>query len=119
MTSKWTTNPMPGTGTVSTAAPLAEQYVVALLRGKNSFGDMIYSSVKIFFPNIQAFKAALNAGQGFNPSDFGEVLAAGQGEPTAEMHAEMVAKYPLIDNNSSSGSGAQSIPDEKKAWDEY
>jgi len=116
MTSKWTTTTLPETK----GTPLAEQFAVVLLRGKNSFGDLIYSYVKVFLPNIQRFKAAMQAGNGFNPSDFGEVLAAGKGNPPPEVHAEMVALYPLIDNKpaeSSSDSGA--IPTEKKAWDEY
>jgi len=83
---------------------------------------MIYSYVKIFLPNIQRFKAAVQAGKGFNPSDFGEVLAAGKGNPPPEVHAEMIALYPLIDSKSSSessGSTSSASSGEKKAWDDY
>lgn len=121
MTSKWTTTTLPGEATDAAATPLAEQYAIVLLHGKNSFGDMIYSYVKIFMPNIQKFKAAIKAGKGFNPSDFGEVLAAGKGDPPPDVHAEMVALYPLI-NNKPAPEPSRDTPNvpltEKKNWDE-
>ena len=122
MTSKWTTSNLPGeAGEKDTTVPLSEQFAVVLLRGKNSFGDMIYSYVKIFTPNIQRFKTALESGKGFNPSDFGEVLAAGKGEPPPEVHDEMLTLYPLMDSKGNIKPPIEPIPipTEKKNWDEY
>ncbi|MDE3037256.1 MAG: hypothetical protein KGJ21_02195 [Pseudomonadota bacterium] len=120
MTSKWTTSSLPGeAGDKDATIPLAKQFAVVLLRGKNAFGDMIYSYVKIFTPNIRAFKDAMEAGKGFNPSDFGEVLAAGKGEPPPEVHAEMTSLYPFMDSKGNPRPSAAPIPTEKKSWDEY
>ncbi|MDX1974793.1 MAG: hypothetical protein SFT92_03865 [Rickettsiales bacterium] len=122
MTSKWAT---PSTPDVTTAAaqpsvPLSEQYVVLLLYGKNSFGDKIYSYVKLNWTNLQKMKVAVFSGQGFNPSDFGEVLAAGRGEPSDDVRAEIASMYQIIDNRQQdSSTPIVQAPAEKKAWDEF
>ena len=105
-----------------------EDYGVFLLRGKNSFGNLIYSYVKVSFSNIDRVQHCLKNRLPFNPSDFGEVIAAGTGEPPPEVQAEIAALYPMIDQKPSDGSGATSSsavgasaapPIAKKAWDEY
>ncbi len=119
-----------------------EEFAVLLLRGKNSFGDNIYSYVKVALPNIKRLYAALSADSTFNPSDFGEVIAAGVGEPSPEIQAEIAALYPDLnqpaDNNSgnsgnsgssqssgnsansrNSGAASSQPPIAKKSWDEY
>ncbi len=115
MASTWTTQTLSSEG-----VPLNEQFVVLLLYGKNSFGDKIYSFVKIYLPNIQNLKTAIRAGKGFNPSDFGEVIAAGKGEPPNEVRSEIAASYQVLDNTSAPTiAAANSSTTEKKAWDEY
>lgn len=107
-----------------------EDYGVFLLRGKNSFGNLIYSYVKVSFSNIDRVQHCLKNRLPFNPSDFGEVVAAGTGEPPPEVQAEIAAQYPMIDQKPSSGSGntsnsssavgASSAPPlAQKKWDEY
>ena len=117
----------------STAQPdfsefFKEDYGVLLLRGKNNFGNLIYSYVKVAFSNIERLQLSLKNRLPFNPSDFGEVIAAGTGEPTPEVQAEIAAQYPMIDQKPSGESGATSSsavgasaapPIVKKAWDEY
>ena len=99
-----------------------DEYAIILLQGKNSFGDMIYSYVKVNLPNIKLLYSALNSGADFTPSDFGSIIAAGKGVPSEGLSNKM----------NSSKNMFQSIPpavfqptaskvssDEKKAWDEY
>ena len=102
-----------------------EDYAILLLRGKNSFGDHIFSYVKISLPNMKRLYEDMREGRPFNPSDFGEVVAAGTGEPSAEVRAEVASAYPIMNQNTGSPNifeGAPATPAEpikKKAWDEY
>lgn len=119
---QWTSK---GAGTAPDFSELfKEEFAVLLLRGKNSFGDHIYSYVKVSLPNIKRLYESLTVGTNFNPSDFGEVVAAGTGEPSDEVKAEIAAQYPMLDqkpaSSSNSGSGGSAAaPVAKKAWDEY
>lgn len=125
MTAKWSSNSFAGNpgaaGGVSSAIPgFEDKEVVLLLFGKNSFGDKIYSYLKITLSALQNLKAAVQAGNGFNPSDFGTVVAAGKGEPTDAVRAEVAATYQVVDARKTVTPSTQAdIPAEKKAWDEY
>lgn len=120
MSAKWTSKPIPEDAHAK-ALSLDEQFVVLLLYGKNSFGDKIYSYLKIHLPNLPKLKTAIKAGKGFNPSDFGEVVAAGKGEPTLEVRAEIASSYQVFDSsgNPQKAAPAPAVESEKKAWDEY
>ncbi len=119
MTTKWTTNTLSGNNAASGGeASLAEQFVVLLLYGKNSFGDKIYSYLKITLGDLQNLKSAIRSGNSFNPSDFGSVIAAGRGEPTPEIRKEVAGSYQVIDSQAPSAPPV-AAPSEKKAWDEY
>ncbi|MDX2074051.1 MAG: hypothetical protein SFX19_06780 [Alphaproteobacteria bacterium] len=122
MTTKWANNPAGEKPDFSEL--FKEQYAVVLMRGKNSFGDHIYSYIKITFANFKRMYEEMEAKKQFTPSDYGEVVAAGTGEPTDEVKAEIAAQYPMLDqkpaSSSSSGSGGSAAaPVAKKAWDEY
>ena len=75
---------------------LAQEGVI-FLTGKNTFGDIVFSYLKLTIKNLQALKEALKKGEHFMPSDFGTVLAAGRGEPSQELRSEMAVTYKLID----------------------
>lgn len=77
--------------------PVQEEEAVILMSGKNMFGDTIYSYVKLTLQGFNNMCDALVAGQDIKPSDYGEVVAAGRGEPSAELRSEMAVKYKLID----------------------
>jgi len=97
-----------------------DEYAVMLLQGKNTFGDMIYSYVKVAMPDIKHLYAAMQSGANFNPSDFGTVVAAGKGEPTPEIRAEMNNTYHMLQPINPGAFPASQMPaEEKKAWDEY
>lgn len=120
---QWTTKDT--NSTPDFAELFKEDYAVLLLRGKNNFGDHIYSYVKISLPNMKRLYEDMSAGRPFNPSDFGEVVAAGTGEPSPDVEAEVAAAYPVIGKNASSNvfqgalSDVMEAPPPKKAWDEY
>ena len=121
MSTKWTTNGSPSTDApvAAAAAALPANFVVLLLYGKNSFGDKIYSYVKVSLPNLPRLKSGVLSGKPFTPSDFGEVLAAGKGEPSAEVRAEIAALYPITDSRGVPRAPLAAKPEEKKNWDEY
>lgn len=114
--SKWTTPNASGKPDFSKL--FDEKFAVVLLRGKNSFGDNIYSYVKISFPNFKRMYESMMANETFMPSDFGEVVAAGKGEPNDEVKAEISRLYPLIEQNAAAPAAPAPAP-EKKNWDEY
>lgn len=120
MSAKWTSKPIPENSQAKSFS-MDDQFVVLLLFGKNSFGDKIYSYLKIYLPNLPKLKTAIRAGKGFNPSDFGEVIAAGKNEPPGELRAEIANTYKVLDNSAPPAGGATKPAQEpeKKAWDEY
>ncbi len=120
MTTKWTSKSV--TGSDSGSPPpgtFGDQFVVLLLFGKNSFGDKIYSYLKITLANLPRLKSAILTGQGFNPSDFGEVVAAGKGEPVEAVRNEIASMYQVLDPQKPTKSLDEFLSAEKKAWDEY
>lgn len=97
---------------------LFDESVVILMQGKNTFGDRIYSYVKLTLADLKRMQGAIQAGNPFNPSDFGSVVAAGKGEPTDEIRAEIASAYKILDGRGAGGFEA-APPPEPKAWDEY
>jgi hypothetical protein len=75
------------------------------------------------FTSIERLQHALKNQLPFNPSDFGEVIAAGTGEPSPETQAEVALQYPIIGKNAGATLGvpieSAATPIAKKAWDEY
>lgn len=122
MMTKWTSQDLAdGKSNPFAGGSLDEESVVLLLFGKNSFGDKVYSYLQITLGNMKKLKAHVKAGGGFNPSDFGTVLAAGRDEPTAETKAEMAALYPSLDaaKSAAPAPAPQPVSTTKKNWDEY
>lgn len=69
---------------------------VVLLNGTNMFGDAIYSYTKITLRNFQKLRDAMISGENFIPSDYGEVIAAGRGEPSQELKDEMGIQFKMV-----------------------
>jgi hypothetical protein len=118
MSSKWSSQIL-GRGSVNFADLLKDEYSVVLLQGKNTFGDMIYCYVKVSLPNMEKLQTALKLDGLFNPSDFGEVIAAAKGEPTPEVRAELARLYPMFDTPRMIHQPTAAAEATKKAWDEY
>lgn len=118
MTAQWSTKGL-GNATPPGGGDLMNEHVVILMQGKNTFGDRIYSYLKITLGDLKRMQAAVQQGNPFNPSDFGSVVAAGKGEPPEEVKAEIAGMYKVLDNKSDSGSAAPAPPAQQKSWDEY
>ena len=98
MSDYWQTRAFSDNSTpVELSEEVLDQEGVIFLTGKNTFGDTVYSYLKITIRNLQKLKEALAKGEHFMPSDFGTVLAAGKGEPSQELRSEMAVTYKLID----------------------
>src|SRR5436190_2201809 len=96
MSTKWSSQVL-GKGGVNLGALLKDEFAVILLQGKNTFGDMIYCYVKVILPNLEKLQATLQSGGTFNPSDFGEVIAAGKGNPPESVRNEIARAYPMLE----------------------
>lgn len=70
--------------------------MVVLVKGFNSFGDPIFNYLKVKFGNVDNFMSAINSGSVINVRDYGEVLAAGTGEPSFELSKEMEKTYHMV-----------------------
>lgn len=95
------------------------KFVVILLYGKNSFGDTIYSYLKITLGGIEKLKAAMLLGLPFTPSDFGSIIAAGRGEPTDEVKAEIGGMYYVMTAQTEEVAPRATKVEEPISWDEY
>lgn len=74
-----------------------EKELVILIKGTNLFSDPIFAYVKVSLKNFQSLREAMLRGDNFTPSDFGEVVAAGQGDPSQAVKDEMRVKYSMVD----------------------
>lgn len=95
------------------------KFVVLLLYGKNSFGDQIYSYLKISLGGIEKLKVAMLVGNPFNPSDFGTIIAAGRGEPSDEVRTEIASQYYVLTAQKQDTAPKAAPITETKSWDEF
>ena len=123
MSTQWSTKVVGKGGATDFGELLKEEFAVILMQGKNIFGDIIYCYVKVALPQLKLMQAELQTNEGnFNPSDYGTVLAAGKGEPSAELRAEIAVTFKMLEQPKPMKpvlASSQPIPQEKKAWDEY
>lgn len=75
---------------------LGEEDIVVLLGGFNNFGDKIYNYIKMQFKDYDELREQIKAGGRFDVRGYGEVIAAGKGDPTAEVKAEVASQYKMI-----------------------
>lgn len=71
--------------------------IVMLLNGQNQAGESIYTYLEVSGRNLKRMFTAMKNNEEFKPKDFGNVLAAGKGEPTKEVRAEMCREYNMIE----------------------
>ncbi len=99
---------------------VVNEEVVIYITGKNVYGDPTYAYLKLTLGNLMKLKMAMAAGEKFMPSDFGEVLAAGKGEPSPEIRAEMALSYNLVPAPEPRPAGGRVAPNPSapSVWDE-
>lgn len=73
-----------------------DEEIVILLSGFNNMGDKIYNYLKMKFRDYFPMRDEMKKGGKFDPRMYGEVIAAGLGEPTAETKAEMERNYKMV-----------------------
>ena len=117
MSSQWNSQNI-GKNIDALQSGLLDEEGVILMQGKNTFGDRIYSYLKLSVRDLMRMQEAIKAGEPFNPSEFGSVVAAGKGEPTSEIHGEITSTYKYIDPRSQV-SAMPEKPPEPKAWDDF
>lgn len=121
MTTQWNTRGMNPAGPQPGMDPsILEEFVVILMQGKNSFGDRIFSYLKVTVKDLKRMQTAAISGQPFNPSDFGTVVAAGKGEPTPEIRTEVESTYKVLSSGRTQPAEEPQAPaPAPKAWDEF
>jgi hypothetical protein len=120
MTTQWNTR---GLGRPDSPPPydesLGEDGLVLLMQGKNSFGDRIFSYLKLTTNDLRRMQSAIQSGTPFNPSDFGTVVAAGKGEPTPEIRAEVESMYKVLSSGRTQPQTPVAAAPAPKSWDEF
>lgn len=99
-------------------AALSEK-VVVLLQGKNIYGDAIFTYLQLTLKSLIALRDKMLSRTDFMPAEYGTVLAAGKGEPSAELRSEMAVTHNMVDvpKPAASAPKAYAAP-QPKLWDE-
>ncbi len=118
MTTQWNAKAIGAGGSGFDPKLLNEAFVI-LMQGKNTFGDRIYSYLKLTVKEFLNMQEAIRSGNPFNPSDFGSVVAAGKGEPPTEVRAEIESLYRVMNGGTGAVAEPVAAPQNQKAWDEY
>jgi len=72
---------------------IAEKTVcILLVRGENPDGKPIFAYVAVRADKLESFMEAQKSGM-FYPEDFGVIVEAGEGEPSAEIRKKMESEY--------------------------
>lgn len=89
MVGNWVAKALGKTQPVDNLSGVQHETAMLLVQGKNTFGDDIYTYVKLPIQRIEDVKQCLATGQNFVPSHYGTVIAAGRGKPLPEVKEEM------------------------------
>ncbi len=104
---------------VSVDDAVLDEKVVILLQGKNVYGDAIYTYLQLTLKSLIELRNKMLKKEDFMPAEYGTVIAAGKGEPTAELRSEMAVTYNMIDvpKPAPSVAKAYAVP-QPKLWDD-
>jgi hypothetical protein len=73
-----------------------DEPVLMLIEGINPFRDKIYCYIKLPYANYRKMREKMMQKEKFNPRDYGEVVAAGLGQPTDEVKKEIKDEYGFV-----------------------
>ena len=99
---------------------LLNEKVVILLQGKNVYNDQIFTYLQLTLRSLQQLRDKMRAAEDFMPAEYGTVLAAGKGEPSAEMRSEMAVTHNMVDvprPKPAAAAPAYAVP-QPKLWDD-
>ena len=120
MTTQWSTRGVDSANTPPGMDPsFRDETVVIFMQGKNTFGDRIYSYLKLTLKDLKRMQLTASQGDPVSPSDYGTVVAAGQGEPTAEIRQEIESTYKVLAPGKQQVAAPAAPPPEAKGWDEF
>lgn len=98
---------------------LLNEKVVILLQGKNIYGDAIFTYLQLSLKSLQLLREKMRKIEDFMPAEYGEVLSAGKGEPSAEMRSEMAVAHNMIDvPRARAAAPASYAVQQPKLWDD-
>lgn len=120
MSSTWKTSAYSKNSTpVELDEALLNEKVVILLQGKNVYADPIYTYLQLTLRSLQQLRDKMRKAEDFMPAEYGEVLAAGRGEPTAEQRSEMALTHNMVDvpRPKAATPPAYAVP-QPKLWDD-
>jgi len=120
MNTSWKTGAFSKNSTpVAVDDAVLNEKVVILLEGKNVFGDQIYTYIRMSLRSLQQLRDKMKKNENFMPAEYGEVLAAGRGEPSPELRSEMAVTHNMIDvpRAKPSATPAFAVP-QPKLWDD-
>jgi hypothetical protein len=75
---------------------LLRESAVILMQGRDIHGRKVYTYLKISMKSFALLSVTMANGLNFDPSDFGEVLTSGIGEPSMSLQAELSIRYNLV-----------------------
>lgn len=98
MSTTWKTSAFSKNSTpVELDEALLDEKVVILLQGRNVYNDPIFTYLQLTLRSLQQLRDKMRKSEDFMPAEYGEVLAAGKGEPAAEMRSEMAVTHSMVD----------------------
>lgn len=89
MAGNWVSKALGKTQAVEDLSSVHHESATLLILGRNTFGDEIYTYMKLPMQRIDEVKERISSGQNFVPSHYGSVVAAGRGIPTQEVRDEV------------------------------
>ena len=98
---------------------LLNEKVVILLQGKNVYSDPIFTYLQLTLRSLQLLRDKMRKTQDFMPAEYGEVLAAGKGEPSTELRSEMAITHNMVDvpRPKAAAAPTYAVP-QPKLWDD-
>ncbi|MBN8531539.1 MAG: hypothetical protein J0L97_06730 [Alphaproteobacteria bacterium] len=75
---------------------LEREEVVLLVQGNNLFDQRIFCYVRVPYFSLKDIKHRMDRGENFDLREYGEVLAAGIGEPSDEIKNEIAEEFEMF-----------------------
>jgi hypothetical protein len=119
MSTNWKTGAYSkNTTPVSVDEALLNEKGVILLQGKNVYGDQIFTYLELTLKSLIQLRDKMRRKEDFMPAEYGTVLAAGKGDPSAELKSEMAVTHQMIDVPKPKVAPAPAAVPQPKLWDD-
>lgn len=78
------------------SSTLPSDEALVFVQGENTSGDAVYAYIQLPVDRVEDLRERLVTGEQFVPSELGTVIAAGRGQPTEEVKAEIAEHQSMI-----------------------